>query len=161
MMKINDIGKFVLVFDDSKQYNLEYGTNLICVKGKQLFIGSKALIHRCDADVIFMICFTEESIVLIKSKGKVYVENCEVDVNGCELADNNIISTENVDMQFKFVCYESTLENLLDIFMDGNLYYAIDMDYFFYEYAKKLKITDKKAISNVMATIDIPEIDEF
>lgn len=161
MMRINEMGKFVLIFENSKQYSLNYETNLVCVKGKQLFIGNEAVIQRYDADVIFMICFTEKSIVLIKAKGKVYVENCEVDSNGCELADDNIISTDKAKMQFRFICNESTLEKLLDIYMDGNLYYTINMDYYFYQYAKKLKITDKKAISNVMATIDIPEIDKL
>ena len=161
MKKINEIGKFVLINDDSQLYTLQYGTNLIAIKGSNIFLGEDAIVHRHNADVIFTISFMEKSIVLMKSNGNIKVNICEVGGSGCELADNDTIVTEKNNIQFKFVCNDSDLENLIDIFMDGNLYYSINMEKFFYEYAKKLKITDKGAISNVMAAIDIPEIDKL
>lgn len=161
MKRINEIGKFVLINDSSQIYALQYGTNLIGIKGNKIFIGEEAIVHRNTADAIFTISFTEKNIVLMKSNGKVKVNIYEVGDSGCELADNDIIITEKTNIQFKFICNDLDIENLIDVFMDGNLYYSINMDNIFYEYAKILKITDKEAISNVMAAIDIPEIDKL
>ncbi len=159
MMKISEMGKFVLVNDISQNYPLMDEINLICTKGADIFIGDEAIAHRCDMDAMFIISFKENSILLFKSYGKVDVNQREVEDFGYTLSDNDIIKTANTDIKFKFICDDLNLERLIDMFMDGNLYFSLDMDYIFYEYAKKLKITDKKAISNVMATIDIPEID--
>lgn len=160
-MKISELGRFVLISENLKQYTLEYGTNLICIKENKIFTGGDAIIHRNNADTIFIISFTEELIVLIKSSGKLSVNNCEVEVKGSNLADNDIIGTEKTNIQFKFLYDDLALEKIIDLFMEGNLYYSLDMNHIFYEYAKKINITDKKAISNVMAAIDIPEIDEL
>lgn len=159
MMKISEMGKFVLINDNSQHYPLRDGMNLICTKGTDIFIGDEAIVHRCDMDALFIISFTENSILLFKSYGEVDVNQREVENFGCVLSDNDIIKTVNANIKFKFICDDVNLEKLIDMFMDGNLYFSLDMDHIFYEYAKKLKITDKKAISNVMATIDIPEID--
>lgn len=160
-MKINEMGKFVLIDDTSRQYVLEEETNVICIEKGKIFIGNNAITHLNTADVIFTIYFTNEDIILIKTKGKIYINDCEVMSTSCNLSDNVIISTPQNNMQFKFICNDLALEKLIDMFMDGNLYYPLNMDYLFYEYAKKIKITDIKAISNVMASIDIPEIDEL
>ena len=53
------------------------------------------------------------------------------------------------------------LDSIIDAFMDGVLTFPLNMENIFYDYAQQLKITDKKAISNVMAAIDIPEIDKI
>lgn len=159
MMKISEMGEFVLINDSAQNYPLRDEINLICTKGTDVFIGDEAIAHRCNMDAMFIISFKENSILLFKSYGKVDVNQREVESFGCMLSDNDIIKTLNTNIKFKFICDDLNLEKLIDMFMDGNLYFSLDMDYIFYEYAKKLKITDKKAISNVMATIDIPEID--
>lgn len=161
MTKISEIGKLVLIDDSSQQYLIKDGMNLICIKGTDIFIGNEAIAHRCDMDTLFIISLTERDIILFKSYGEVVVNQCKVEDSGYELSDNDIIKTVNRNIKFKFICDDLNLEKLIDIFMDGNLYFSLDMDCIFYEYAKKLKITDKKAISNVMATIDIPEIDRL
>ena len=161
MMKINEMGKFVLIDDNSGQYELDEETNVICVEEGKIFIGNNTITHLNTADVIFTIYFTDENIIFIKTKGSIYINDYEVITTSCNLSDNVIISTPRNNMQFKFMCDDLALEKLIDMFMDGNLYYPLDMDYLFYEYAKKIKITDIKAISNVMASIDIPEIDEL
>lgn len=161
MTRISELGKFVLIDDSSQQYLINDGMNLICIKGTDIFMGNEAIVHRCDMDTLFIISLTERGIILFKSYGEVNVNQCKVEDSGCELSDNDIIKTENKNIKLKFICDDLNLEKLIDIFMDGNLYFSLDMDCIFYEYAKKLKITDKKAISNVMATIDIPEIDRL
>lgn len=161
MMKINEIGKFILIDKHSNEYDLKETTNLICIKGNEIFIGTKAIDMYYCADAIFTINFTNENVVLIKSSGKIYVNCNEIESTGYNLNDNVTISTEKTSITFKFICDKANLEKLIDMFMDGNLDYTLDMDYFFYEYAKKMKITDTKAISNVMASIDIPEIDKL
>lgn len=160
-MRINELGKFVLIDDKSRQYELEEETNVICVEEGKIFIGNNTIAHLNTADVIFTIYFTDEDIIFIKTKGRIYINDYEVITTSCNLSDNVIISTHQNNMKFKFMCDDLALEKLIDMFMDGNLYYPLDMDYLFYEYAKKIKITDIKAISNVMASIDIPEIDEL
>ena len=64
-------------------------------------------------------------------------------------------------MHFYFKYTQEKPEELVDCFMDGNLTFPLDMNTMFYQYAKQLKITERKAISNVMAVIDIPEIDDL
>ena len=161
MTKISELGRFVVIDDSSQQYPLKDGVNLICIKGIDIFIGNEVVVHRCDMDALFIISLTENSIVLFKSYGEIYVNQNEIEDSGYELSDSDIIKTINKNIKFKFICDDLNLEKLIDVFMDGNLYFSLDMDCIFYEYAKKLKITDKKAISNVMATIDIPEIDRL
>lgn len=161
MTKISELGRFVLIDDSSRQYPIKDGENLICIKGTDIFIGNEVVVHRCDMDALFIISLTENSIVLFKSYGEIYVNQNEIEDSGYELSDSDIIKTINKNIKFKFICDDLNLEKLIDVFMDGNLYFSLDMDCIFYEYAKKLKITDKKAISNVMATIDIPEIDRL
>ncbi len=161
MTKISELGRFVLIDDSSQQYPIKDGVNLICIKGTDIFIGNEVVVHRCDMDALFIISLTENSIVLFKSYGEIYANQNEIEDSGYELSDNDIIKTINKNIKFKFICDDLNLEKLIDVFMDGNLYFSLDMDCIFYEYAKKLKITDKKAISSVMATIDIPEIDRL
>lgn len=161
MMKISDMGKFVLVDENEYQHALFEGTNLICIKDNEIYTGNKVINHLYNADTIFIIVFVEESIILIKSKGKIYVNDKEVEHDGCELADGVKIKTNSKNIEFKFICDNDALEKIIDIFMDGNLNYSLDMDVLFLEYAKKIGITDKKAILNIMAAIDIPEIDKL
>ena len=161
MTKISELGRFVLIDDSSQQYPIKDGVNLICIKGTDIFIGNEVVVHRCDMDALLIISLTENSIVLFKSYGEIYANQNEIEDSGYELSDNDIIKTINKNIKFKFICDDLNLEKLIDVFMDGNLYFSLDMDCIFYEYAKKLKITDKKAISSVMATIDIPEIDRL
>ena len=161
MTKISELGRFVLIDDSSQQYPIKDGVNLICIKGTDIFIGNEVVVHRCDMDALFIISLTENSIVLFKSYGEIYANQNEIEDSGYELSDNDIIKTINKNIKFKFICDDLNLEKLIDVFMDGNLYFSLDMDCIFYEYAKKLKITYKKAISSVMATIDIPEIDRL
>ena len=161
MTKISELGRFVLIDDSSQQYPIKDGVNLICIKGTDIFIGNEVVVHCCDMDALFIISLTENSIVLFKSYGEIYANQNEIEDSGYELSDNDIIKTINKNIKFKFICDDLNLEKLIDVFMDGNLYFSLDMDCIFYEYAKKLKITDKKAISSVMATIDIPEIDRL
>lgn len=161
MMKINEIGKFVLIDENSHQYDLKDITNLICIRGSEIFTGTNAVDICNRADTIFTINFSSENITLIKSVGKVYVNNKEVMCVLYKLSDNIIISTEKAKIKFRFLCEKSNIQKLIDLFMDGNLDYPLDMDYYFYEYAKQLRITDSKAISHIMASIDIPEIDNL
>ena len=62
---------------------------------------------------------------------------------------------------FYFKYEAEKLDSIIDAFMDGVLTFPLNMENIFYDYARQLKITDKKAISNVMAVIDIPEIDNI
>ena len=160
MMKISEIGEFVLIDENSNQYKLNCGTNLIYLKDSHVFIGDNANTYRNSADTIFTITFTDTELFLMKSSGRIYVGGREVVDKSRDLAEGDIISTEKIRLNFKFVYEDKNLEKIIDFFMDGQLYHIINMDRIFYEYAKMLKITDKKAISNVMAAIDIPEIDK-
>lgn len=75
--------------------------------------------------------------------------------------DNVSFQACNAPLRFYFRHRQEKLEELVNCFVDGNLLFPLDMNIVFFQYAKQLKITDRKAISNVMAAIDIPEIDNF
>lgn len=155
-MKISSIGKYKLIASNGATYDLNDGTNLVYVKNNCVSVG-KAL---DNASASFVVNFISDKIMLIKISGQILVDSRRV-IKEIELNDTTSIIIADTELTLKFFPKESSIEILVDAFIDGNLELPIDIDNLFYEYASKLRITDKKAISNVMAAIDIPEIDKL
>lgn len=154
-MDVEKIGKFILEDSSQNEYPLTYGTNLIYIIDGKVIVGGDII----NADVSFIINFNNERIQIRKDKGVLMIKNQEIDSES--LYDNTKILAGDVLLEFKFIYFDSTLETIIDLYMDGNLELPLNMDRLFLEYAKELKITDETAISNVMAVIDIPEIDNI
>lgn len=151
-MKIEDFGSFQLK-SNSNEYELKIGANLICIH--------RNYIDNCviNADCIFVINIEEDDATLLKVYGDISVLG--KDEVTMKVHDNMSFKAANISLHFYFRHTQDKLEELVDCFMDGNLTFPLDMNAMFYQYAKQLKITDRKAISNVMAVIDIPEIDNL
>ena len=154
-MNYNQIGQYVLVDSNENKYPLAFGTNIVSNANGQLLIGE-------------IIEYAPSFLINIKEKEiKVQVINGRIEINGYHIVDSSQIedkSTITIDEKvysFLFDYNESMIETIIDIFMDGNLDYPINMERLFLDYAKKLKISDRNAISNMMAIIDIPEIDKL
>lgn len=154
-MDVEKIGKFILEDSSKNEYPLTYGTNLIYIIDGKVIVGGDII----NADVSFIINFNNERIQIRKDKGVLMIKNQEIDSES--LYDNTKILAGDVLLEFRFIYFDSTLETIIDLYMDGNLELPLNMDRLFLEYAKELKITDETAISNVMAVIDIPEIDNI
>lgn len=154
-MDVEKIGKFILEDSSKNEYPLTYGTNLIYIIDGKVIVGGDII----NADVSFIINFNNERIQIRKDKGVLMIKNQEIDSES--LYDNTKILAGDVLLEFKFIYFDSMLETIIDLYMDGNLELPLNMDRLFLEYAKELKITDETAISNVMAVIDIPEIDNI
>lgn len=151
-MNITNYGCFVLE-SEQNEYKLKTGPNLVCVHNNY--------IDDCDecADCILLINIGEDCATLFRIYGVISVLS-ETMVS-TKIFDNLYFHAGNAKLHFIFRHSSDKLEELVDCFMDGNLTFTLDMNTIFYQYAKQLKITDKKAISNVMAVIDIPEIDSL
>lgn len=153
-MRINTYGTFVLNYN-KRIYNLKFGANLICVQNNKLYI-DKTII---GSDCSFVINIEDESASLIKLDDN--ITDLDFQGNIARLKDNVCFSINNSPIVFYFKYEVEKLDSIIDAFMDGVLTFPLNMENIFYDYAQQLKITDKKAISNVMAAIDIPEIDKI
>lgn len=153
-MRINTYGTFVLNYN-KRIYNLKFGANLICVQNNKLYI-DKTII---GSDCSFVINIEDESASLIKLSDN--ITDLDFQGNIAQLKDNVCFSLNNSPIMFYFKYEAEKLDSIIDAFMDGVLTFPLNMENIFYDYARQLKITDKKAISNVMAVIDIPEIDNI
>ena len=153
-MKIDDYGTFVLNYDKT-DYNLKTGANLICIQNNKLYIDKTIIGAACS----FVINIEEDSASLIKLSDN--IGNMDFQGNVAPLKDSTNFTINNSPVKFYFKYEVDRLDSIIDDFMDGILTFPLNMEHIFYDYAQQLKITDKKAISNVMAAIDIPEIDNI
>ena len=161
MMQISDLGEYILIDDGRKEYKLKFGLNLVCMKKKEIFITDEILTIHNTSDASVLISITDSKITLLMISGEVYVNDRKIVDKTHDLIDNDFIGMENSLVQLKFIYNNSMLEKIIDIYMDGNLYHTLNMDDIFYKYAQKIGVSDKEAINNVMAAIDIPEIDRL
>ena len=152
-MKINDLGQIVLT-THNEEYLLKPGANYVTVKNDVINIDK----YVDKPDCSFLINIDEEHAHLIKINGEFH-EICNGEA--LSLYDNSSFIVNSKQFKFIFKYQDEKLEDIIECFMDGNLSFLIDMESIFYKYAQRLKITDRKAISNVMAVIDIPEIDNI
>lgn len=153
-MGIEKYGKCILVAL-GQEHKLKIGANLIAIKNGSLFLDRIVENPEC----LFVINIDSESAYFMSILG-----NVNGDVSSghtIKLIDDMSFDIDNYICVFKYVYDEEKVEEIIDDYMNGVLSFPINMEQVFYDYAKKIKITDKKAISNVMASIDIPEIDEI
>lgn len=156
VMKIEDFGCFGLVDKSNKRYDLKFGANLVAAKNDVIVIDQVL----SEADCMFVINVTDKINHIIRIFGNILVDGREITSN-ILIEDGITFFAGKIELNFMFSCKSSAIEKLIDSFMEGNLDIKLNMENIFYEYAKLLAITDRKAISNIMAAIDIPEVDRI
>ncbi len=153
-MSLEEYGKFVLE-TDSNAYELKIGANLIAIKNDSLFHDKNIENPECE----FVINIDRESAYVMSIKGPINSNNKSSSI--LQLNDGKSFSVNNRIFVFKYVYEIDKAEDIINDFMNGVLSFPVDMEKVFFDYAKRIKITEHKAISSVMASIDIPEIDEI
>lgn len=154
-MKTTDLGKYVLenLSDPKKNLELKKNTNIIVCQGND-FLEKVEGLSISIYDAAFYIQILEECIEIVnmyKNDGKTQ------DIQ--RVSTNDIINLNNMDFSINYKCIDDNLEKAIIAFKNNNLVGPFSLKKLLLDYAEMLKISDKLAVSIIITTIDIPEIE--
>lgn len=154
-MKTTDLGKYTLesLSIPFKKLELTEIANIIACQGDDFFkIVEGVSISVYDA--VFYIQILEEYIEIVN----IYkMDGNTQDIQ--RVSTNDIINLNNMDFTINFKCEDANLEKAIISFKNNNLVGPFCLKKLLLDYAEILKISDKLAVSIIITSIDIPEID--
>ena len=152
---------FIISDNDSVSITLNNPSNTLLLTGGTL-LKDHILRDNEVASVRFVILIEGAKIQLQCHIGSITVDGVLVQApDMVSVNDGSVIIIGNKEYRLVSLYDSRDVESLVVQYMNDKLNLPINLDKLFLEYAKKLRITDQTAISTVMATIDIPEIDGF
>ena len=156
-MRTINLGKYILESADASNDYLELAEhkNIIARQGSDFF-EIKDNLSVTFYDAVYYIHILEEyiEVVNIYKKGGV-VQDIQI------VHANDLINLNNMLFSVNFKCDEINLEKALSAFKNNNLVGPFSINKLLLNYAEKLKISDKQAVSMIITSIDIPEIDSI
>jgi len=147
-MKTTDYGKYFLKHDDITVELKEE-----CLIG---FNGKTANVLNCERsiahfDEVLIFRLLDNSVEFASfSTGKLY----------SSVSDGKTIRVLDVDWKFYYSCSDENVEKIIKAFKRNEITGEMDIQHIFIRYAKMKNITEKQAVSYLVTTIDVPEIDK-
>lgn len=156
-MKTTDLGKYFLesLSIPFKKLELTENANIVVRQDDDFFkIADDVSISIYDA--VFYVQILEEYIEIVN----IYKRDGNTqDIQ--RVSTNDLINLNNMDFAINFKCEGANLEKAIISFKNNNLIGPLCLKKLLLDYAEALKISDKLAVSIIITSIDIPEIDNI
>ena len=151
-MKFEEYGFFYLKYGNSKK-RLLFKNNFVSVNN-DLYITETP-----NVSSLITVSVNDFEISVMNLNQEIYVNEVPQEKSFFSIKENDIIKVNDYEFQLLFeVISCEKLNELLDMFLDGNLPDYFDIQKLFVEYAQNKRITNKQA-GFILASIDVPELD--
>ena len=152
-MRTRDIGKYYLFVENNRKIELKNQNNIIAYDKDILFhIDDDTSVKNYES--VYCVRFVENSIEI----SNIYDRNdYNQQIQSVKCEQFFVLGKQNCKVSFE--CDTNNLEFAIKAFKKGSLIGAYSLSDLLLCYAKKIELSDKKALIKIITSIDIPEID--